>query len=130
MKEHFGQFVREKRKSKNIKLKDFAEMIGISSVYASYIETGKRPAPSREKCDAIADVLSLTADETDHMRRLASCSRHERQLPDDLNDYLTEAPYIIDAIRISMENEATSQDWMEIINKLNNIQHRQHLTGS
>ena len=121
MKEYFGQFIRDKRKTKRIKLKDFAEMIGISSVYASYIETGKRPAPSKEKCSAIAEVLSLTEEETEYMRRLASCSRHERQLPDDLNDYLAEAPFIIDAIRASMDHRATAQDWMEIIDRLNSI---------
>ena len=44
----FGEFVRLKRRAKKLSIRVLAEMLGISPVYQSSIETGKRYAPSYE----------------------------------------------------------------------------------
>lgn len=41
----FGEFIKEKRIRSEHSLKEVAKEIGISAVYQSSIETGKRPAP-------------------------------------------------------------------------------------
>lgn len=46
MSDNFGDFIKEKRVRCNYSLKYVAEIIGISNVYQSSIEAGKRPAPS------------------------------------------------------------------------------------
>ena len=46
MSDNFGDFIKEKRARCNYSLKYVAEIIGISNVYQSSIEAGKRPAPS------------------------------------------------------------------------------------
>ena len=40
--ENFGDYIREKRLSKNIKLRDLAAALGISAAYLSAIEKGER----------------------------------------------------------------------------------------
>ena len=64
MEQTFGAFIRQKRLAKMIKLNTFASQIGISNVYLSYIETGKRPAPSNPIIEKIKQALNLNENET------------------------------------------------------------------
>ena len=56
MSDNFGDFIKEKRARCNYSLKYVAEIIGISNVYQSSIEAGKRPAPSY---DVLMKFLTL-----------------------------------------------------------------------
>ena len=53
MSNNFGDFIKEKRIRCDYSLKYVAEIIGISNVYQSSIEAGKRPAPSYDLADYI-----------------------------------------------------------------------------
>ena len=118
MKQLFGEFVRERRKAQGIKLKDFAGMIGISAVYASYIETGKRPAPPSDKLESISSVLRLVPAEREQLCRLARQSRREHCLTDELNNYLIDSPYIIDAIAASYASGTPENIWRDFTDKI------------
>ena len=111
MKQEFGSFIRQKRLYRMIKLNQFAKQVGISNVYLSYIESGKRPAPSTPILKNMVKVLNLNEEETTQFYSLAVLSRRQGDFPADLLDYISARPYIIEALRASMEINATEQDW-------------------
>lgn len=59
----FGATVRLLREEKKIGLRKFAQMIGMSSAYLSFIERDKFSPPAEDKVRAIADALCQDADE-------------------------------------------------------------------
>ena len=59
----FGQRVREMRMQKQITLRKFAEMIGVSATYVSQIERDEFKPPSEDKIRQIADLLGEDKDE-------------------------------------------------------------------
>jgi len=59
----FGDYLKNKRRQKNITQEDLARALGVSSVFIHQLETGKVDAPSLERCNQIADILEVTIDE-------------------------------------------------------------------
>lgn len=117
MEKTFGAFIREKRLERGLKLKTFAQLVGISAVYESYIENGKRPAPSQEILQRIPGVLNLDQHETAQLNSAAILSHNEDHFPDDLLNYINSRPYVIDALRIAFETNASEEEW-SIFSKL------------
>ena len=62
MKTTFGTFVREKRLEKNLSLKNFAKMVGVSSPFISKMEVGDWNAPKEENIIKMAEILNINAD--------------------------------------------------------------------
>ncbi|MCH8028490.1 MAG: helix-turn-helix transcriptional regulator [Candidatus Dadabacteria bacterium] len=60
----FGEYLKNKRKVKNITQEELARTLGVSSVYIHQLEKAKVDAPSLERCEKIAMVLDVPADET------------------------------------------------------------------
>ena len=114
MDETFGSYIKQKRKEKMLKLNSFAKQIGISNVYLSYIENGKRPAPSSSVLQKITQVLSLSHAETDKLYALALLSRNRTEFPDELLSYINDHPYIIETLRIAKEKNAGYCEWASI----------------
>lgn len=73
----FGDFIRQKRKTQRLSVRALAEIIGISPVYQSSIETGKRSAPSYEVLKRMEKEFALTSEESALFYDLASesCSK-------------------------------------------------------
>lgn len=66
MPEHtlpFGEYIRKLRDDKEITLRKFAQMVGISATYLSKVERGEFPAPAEDKVKAMAKILGINADE-------------------------------------------------------------------
>ena len=118
MEQTFGSFLREKRTERMIKLNTFASLVGISSVYQSYIETGKRPAPKEHILDKIAEVLALDKKEAETMYNLASLTHAKRSLPNDLGAYILERPYVAETLIIAKENDIPKEEWLDFKNKI------------
>lgn len=59
----FGDYLKSKRKQKNITQEDLARSLNVSSVFVHQLETGKVDAPSIDRCQQIAVVLELRIDE-------------------------------------------------------------------
>jgi len=59
----FGSAVRRWREEKEIGLRRFADLVGMSPTYLSKIERGDFPPPGEEKIKAIAKELERDADE-------------------------------------------------------------------
>ena len=114
MTQTFGSFIRQKRKEKMYRLNSFAKQVGISNVYLSYIESGKRPAPSRLIMQKMADVLELNAEEYANMKYLASLSRSRFSIPENVMKYLSDRPYVYKSLLLAAENELDEDAWREI----------------
>lgn len=71
----FGDYLKNKRRQKNITQEDLARALGVSSVFIHQLETGKVDAPSLERCNQIADILEVTIDE---LRNVAMKERLRR----------------------------------------------------
>ena len=62
MAEHtLGSFITLKREERDITLRGFAKMAGISPVYLCNIEKGRRFAIADDKAEKIAELLTLCA---------------------------------------------------------------------
>ena len=63
MEQTFGGFVRQRRSSMGITLRGLAARLGLSPVYMSNIETDRKPAPTQEYLEKLAQELHLNVDE-------------------------------------------------------------------
>lgn len=119
MKQTFGDFVRQKRLEKVIKLNAFASQIGISNVYLSYIERGSRPAPSKAILQRIERALQLSSDEAALMNSLAILSHNKHDFSEDLIEYINSRPYVIESLHMAMTINASEFEWASFQKMLN-----------
>ncbi len=59
----FGDYLKSKRKQRNITQEELARGLEVSSVFVHQLETGKVDAPSIERCQQMAVVLEIEIDE-------------------------------------------------------------------
>ncbi len=59
----FGDYLKSKRKHKNITQEDLARSLEVSSVFIHQLETGKVDAPSIDRCHQIATILEVEIEE-------------------------------------------------------------------
>ncbi len=86
----FGDYLKNRRRQKNITQEDLARALGVSSVFIHQLETGKVDAPSLERCNQIADILEV------HIDELWNVAKKER-------------------LRRFMEREGITQDDFEVL---------------
>ena len=118
MEQTFGSFIKEKRIQKMIKLKSFAKLIGISPVYLSYLENGKRPAPSNKVINAIIQNLLLDPTDTEKLLMLAAKTHNRSAIPNDLIDYINNNNHVIDALRTAKEHDVSDIVWQDFVNRV------------
>ena len=61
--EKFGAFIRRKRESKELGLREMAKMIGVSPTYLSKIERDEFPPPAEDRVLAIAKIIESDPDD-------------------------------------------------------------------
>ncbi|MBQ7609083.1 MAG: helix-turn-helix transcriptional regulator [Desulfovibrionaceae bacterium] len=61
----FGPTIRKLREGLNKSMKDLANLLGVSVVYISDIERGRRNPPQGEKLHKIAEFLSVSPEEVE-----------------------------------------------------------------
>ena len=114
----FGSFIRKKRLEKDITLRKMAELLNISPVYMSSIETGRRAAPKDDILQRIAQFLFLDKQDQEQMYELAAKSKTFIAVPSDLPEYISENELARIALRVAKDMDATDTEWMEFIEKL------------
>ena len=116
----FGAFVRKKRLGLNphISLRKMAELLDISPVYMSNMETGRDAAPKEDILVRLAGILKLTQGEEERLFDLAAQSKNYTAVPADLPEYITTNEYAKIALRVAKDVDATDEEWMEFIEKL------------
>jgi transcriptional regulator with XRE-family HTH domain len=117
---NFGAFVRKKRleQDPHISLRKMAQLLSLSPVYMSNIETGREAAPKKDFLDNLVRILKLNKQETELMYDLAAESKNYTAIPGDLPEYITTHEYAKIALRVAKDVDATDAEWIDFINKL------------
>jgi len=119
----FGKFLRQKRLELEpyISLRKMAELLNISPVYMSNIETDRNPAPKGELLETLARILKLDKPDQEKMYDLAAESKNYKNfaaVPGDLPEYISANEYAKIALRVAKDVDATDTEWIEFIEKL------------
>ncbi len=117
MEQTFGAFVRQKRMEQGLSLRRLAARLGLSPVYMSNIETDRKPAPSQENLDKLAEELHLSKADRELFLDLAAAS-HKMKVPADLPEYIMERDIVRAALRTAKEVDATDAEWQEFIDRI------------
>lgn len=118
-RETFGTFMKRKRLEREFTLRGFAGRLEISPVYICDLEKDRKPAPSNERLEQIAQLLVLEKREKEVMYDLAAMSRSRPAVSSDLPEYIMENEIVRVALRTAKDADATDEEWLEFINKLN-----------
>lgn len=121
MSETFGEFVKRKRRSAGLTLRSFSAAIGISPVYISNIEWGKRYPPNGEVIGRMADVLSLNIRERDKLFDLAAQSKDSLSTPYDISCYINSHKVVKKAIRLADRKGVSDELWQALINDISKV---------
>ena len=116
----FGAFIRTKRLELDpeISLRKMAELLSLSPVHMSNIETGRDAAPKKEVLDKLVPILKLEKQEMERMYDLAAESKAYIAIPGDLPEYITTHEYAKIALRLAKDVDATDQEWIDFIDRL------------
>lgn len=117
MEQTFGAFVRQKRMEQGLSLRRLAARLGLSPVYMSNIETDRKPAPSQENLDKLAEELHLSKADRELFLDLAAASQ-KMKVPADLPEYIMERDIVRAALRTAKEVDATDAEWQEFIDRI------------
>jgi transcriptional regulator with XRE-family HTH domain len=117
MDTRFGEYVKAKRLEKDVNLRKLAEILGIVPAYMSDIEKGRRYPPDKEKIYKIAEALSLSEEETNEMFDLAALAK-ENSISPDLPEYIMGTEKARVALRMARDINASDDDWMKVIELL------------
>lgn len=93
----FGEYLEEKRKSRNYTIRLFARRVNISYTYLADVEKSRSKAFKLEILNKIIEVLQLDEKETNILYDLAGKSRNT--IAPDIEEYLKENKEIIEEIR-------------------------------
>ncbi|MDC7230730.1 MAG: helix-turn-helix transcriptional regulator [Sphaerochaetaceae bacterium] len=127
MENRFGKYIEAKRKGQGINLRRFAELIDhMSPAYLSDIEKGNRYPPDREKIAKMAEILGLNAKETADLYDLAAFDRASVEkeksstISSDLPEYIMSNEKLRVALRVARDTNAGDDDWIKVIEMLEN----------
>ncbi|MDL2234683.1 helix-turn-helix domain-containing protein [Christensenellaceae bacterium OttesenSCG-928-L17] len=98
----FCQYLKEKRRQREITVRDMAERSGVSAGYYSDFESGRRNPPDREILDRMAAALNLSEEERLTLYDLAGKARAEA--PPDLPEYINEHEKVRVALRLAKDS--------------------------
>ena len=114
----FGEFVTQKRKQKELSLREFARRLGISPVYTCNIEKNRRAAPTDEFLERIAGILLLNDEDRLLMLDLAARSKGFVTVPVDLPEYIMQRDVVRAALRTAKDADTTDKEWEEFIERI------------
>ena len=62
-RETYGAFTRRVREQKEVGLREFARLLGVSATYVSQVERDELPPPAEARVDKTAELLGIDRDE-------------------------------------------------------------------
>lgn len=109
----FGEYVKQRRESLGIMMKDFAEKVKISPAYLCDIEKGNRKPPEKY-LEKFAEILQIAdADELDEFYDCAGVSKNGQH--SDINTYIDGVPSARVALRAAKNRNYTDEDWLKLV---------------
>lgn len=114
----FGEYLREKRISRNLTLRNFATLINKAPSTISGIENGDKTAPSDEVLKSICLLLNLSVTEESLLYDLAAATKTNNPIPADITQTLKSSSTIRIALRVAKQLDATDEEWEDFIRRL------------
>lgn len=109
----FGEYVKQRRETLKMTMRDFAEKIQISPAYLCDIEKGNRKPPVKY-LQKIAEVLQIIdSDELNLFYDSAGVSKDGQH--SDINNYIDGLPSARMALRTAKDNHYTDEDWLRLV---------------
>ena len=118
MSTEFGAFLKKKRQTLGISQRIFARITGISYSYISSLETGKRPAPSRDVLIRMEEELRLTPKEKVLFEQLAAKTKPEPTVSYNIADYINKNETVYNTVAFAQRNDIAEEDWQEFLKKI------------
>lgn len=119
MNDHsFGAYLRSLRKNQTPPMtqEQLAKTINRSKMTVSQFEKGKNAPPQGELLEKIISALSLTPEQENKLRFLASETR--KTIPSDIESYFFENPSICKAIRAAQASSADDSFWNDLSERI------------
>lgn len=79
----FAEFLFQLRRTRGLRQKELADLLGVDSSYLSALEGGRRDPPASGRLEHFARILGLSQDQTGEMLRSAAMSGRRIDIPDD-----------------------------------------------
>jgi len=114
--ETFGNFINRKRLEQKVSLRYISLKIGISPVYLSEMENGKKTNPSSEIMRKMISVLCLDEEGTALFFDLHA--KANGIISQDLPEYIMGSGIVRKALRKAKKKPATEKNWQDFIDKL------------
>lgn len=109
----FGEYVKQRRESLKMTMRDFAEKVKISPAYLCDIEKGNRKPPEKY-LEKFAEVLQITdADKLNAFYDSAGISKNGQH--SDINTYIDGLPSARMALRTAKDKHYTDEDWLKLV---------------
>lgn len=121
---NFKEYLSLKRQEKQLTIRKFATLIGISPAFLCDLESGSRSFPANSKkypdlLERIINVLELDDNEREIMIQLAHESMLEKdKISAEVKEYLQGTPRAQEALRKAAECGATDEAWEAFIKAL------------
>jgi transcriptional regulator with XRE-family HTH domain len=112
----WGIYIAQKRRESKRTLRETAKQIGITAVYLSEMENGKKTNPSGEIMQKMIAVLCLNEEETALFYDLHA--KVNGIVSQDLPEYIMGDDNIRKALRKAKKKPATERDWQGFIDEL------------
>src|SRR5689334_3103376 len=101
-----GQYIRELRDARDISLREFAQMLGVSATFVSDIELGKRH-PSDEVLTKMAKILGVS---------VAELKKHDTRPPiDEMKQIAASNPGFAFAFRQVIEKRVSPEELLKLV---------------
>jgi transcriptional regulator with XRE-family HTH domain len=116
---HFGEYIKKKRKERELTIVEVSDYIGMAKSQYSDIENQRRPPFDGEKMELFAEFLNLSEEETALLFDIAS--NENRYVPYDLQEifmYKEVGELARTALRISKECSEPEAEWKRLIREL------------
>jgi transcriptional regulator with XRE-family HTH domain len=106
----FGDYLKSKRKQRNITQEELARSLEVSSVFVHQLETGKVDAPSIERCQQMAVVLEIEVDELWTVARKERLKRfmEKEEIKQENFEVLTDTEKVLINLYRSLDNDMRS----------------------
>ena len=119
-KETFGRCIRARREELGLSAKIFAGKIGMSPVYLSDIECGKRRAPTgaNSGVDYLANMIRELEIPEEQVHAFYTMAEATYSRYGNINSYLSKKPIARLALRLADEQNITDEQWQEFIDRI------------
>ena len=116
--ENFGEFLTAKRMERDLTLREMARKLEISAAFLSDVEKNRTAPLTKDRLDAVAEILHLSADERTTMYDLAGKQRNT--VAPDLPEYIMGRSYVAAALRTARDLNASEAEWLKFVEDLKN----------